>query len=156
MRWPSSSIPDGRSEPAHATTRLCLELLTGLPRGSVLDLGCGSGVLALAAAKLGHAPVTALDHDPAAVEAAQRNAAANGVGIDVRLADVLRDELRAADVVLANLTLAGVETALTRVDCARAVTSGYLVSEGPAAPRFRRQARLESEGWAADLLERSE
>ncbi|HEV3053771.1 MAG TPA: 50S ribosomal protein L11 methyltransferase, partial [Solirubrobacteraceae bacterium] len=66
---------------AHATTRLCLELLLSLegPQGSFVDLGCGSGVLAIVAARLGFAPVLALDFDPAAVEAATANARANGV-----------------------------------------------------------------------------
>ena len=55
---------------AHATTRLCLELLLELPaRGSAIDLGCGSGVLAIAAAMLGHGPVLALDYDQLAVDA---------------------------------------------------------------------------------------
>src|SRR5947207_2398002 len=69
----------------HATTRLCLELLLTLePGGAVVDVGCGSGVLAISAAKLGWSPLTALDHDPAAVEAARANAAVNGVALDVR------------------------------------------------------------------------
>ena len=50
---------------AHATTRLCVELLPELERGSVLDIGCGSGVLAIAAGKLGFGPVVAVDSDPA-------------------------------------------------------------------------------------------
>ncbi|MFL5827355.1 MAG: 50S ribosomal protein L11 methyltransferase, partial [Thermoleophilaceae bacterium] len=54
----------------HATTRLCLELMLDLPpRGSFADLGCGSGVLSIAAAKLGFEPVTAVDSDRLAVEA---------------------------------------------------------------------------------------
>ena len=59
---------------AHPTTRLCVELLLELDRGSVLDIGCGSGVLAIAACKLGFGPVAAVDSDQAAVEAATRNA----------------------------------------------------------------------------------
>ena len=55
---------------AHATTRLCLELLLDAPRGSVLDVGCGSGVLAIAAARLGFGPVAAVDVDEIAVDAA--------------------------------------------------------------------------------------
>ena len=77
----------------HATTRLCLELLEREERGSVLDVGCGSGVLSIAAARLGFAPVLAIDVDPQAVEATQRNAADNGVSVDVRRADLRDDEL---------------------------------------------------------------
>ena len=61
---------------SHATTLLCLELLLEQPPGPMLDLGCGSGVLAIAAARLGHAPVLACDDDPIAVEVAAENAAA--------------------------------------------------------------------------------
>ena len=72
---------------AHPTTRLSLELLLGVePRGALTDLGCGSGVLAIAAAKLGFAPVTAVDNDPAAVEATRANARANGVELRSRRA----------------------------------------------------------------------
>ncbi len=68
---------------AHATTRLCLELLLALePSGPLVDLGCGSGVLAIAAAKLGWGPVLGVDHDPLAVEATRENARVNGVDID--------------------------------------------------------------------------
>jgi ribosomal protein L11 methyltransferase len=77
---------------AHATTRLCLELLLGLePGGALVDVGCGSGVLAIAAARLGWAPVLGVDHDPEAVRATTENAAANGVGIEARRHDLLRD-----------------------------------------------------------------
>ena len=63
---------------AHHTTRLCLELLLGLePEGGLADWGCGTGVLAIAAARLGFAPVVACDNDPNALEAARENAAAN-------------------------------------------------------------------------------
>jgi ribosomal protein L11 methyltransferase len=92
---------------AHATTRLCLELLLGLegaPRGPVVDLGCGSGVLAIAAARLGHGPVLGVDHDPLALEATAQNAAANGVDVAVRAYDLLRDgPAPGAPLVLANL-----------------------------------------------------
>src|SRR4051794_11290855 len=77
---------------AHATTRLCLELLLELePGGPLVDLGCGSGVLAIAAAKLGWAPVLGVDHDPLALEATAENARANGVDVETRRHDLLRD-----------------------------------------------------------------
>ena len=61
---------------AHPTTRLCLELLLELePGGALADSGCGSGVLAIAAAQLGWAPVRAVDHEPASLEATADNAA---------------------------------------------------------------------------------
>jgi ribosomal protein L11 methyltransferase len=93
---------------AHATTRMCLELLLDLdldePPGSVVDLGCGSGVLAIAAAKLGHGPVLGVDHDPLALEATAHNAAVNGVEVAVRGYDLTRDgPAPAAPLVLANL-----------------------------------------------------
>jgi ribosomal protein L11 methyltransferase len=89
---------------AHATTRLCLELLLGLPaRGSFVDLGCGSGVLAIAASRLGWAPVLALDYDPAAVAATQENATANRVQIEVRRHDLRRRPTPEAQTVAANL-----------------------------------------------------
>jgi ribosomal protein L11 methyltransferase len=78
---------------AHATTRLCLELLlemTGLEGapGPLLDIGTGSGVLAIAAAQLGFAPVLGLDHERESVAAAEQNANANGVTIEVRRFDL--------------------------------------------------------------------
>ena len=78
---------------AHATTRMCLELLLALAAeqavsGPLLDVGSGSGVLSIAAARLGFAPVLALDHERESVDAARANAAVNGVQLDVRRADL--------------------------------------------------------------------
>jgi ribosomal protein L11 methyltransferase len=90
----------------HPTTRLCLELMLGLPaaRGSFADLGCGSGVLAIAAAKLGFSPVRAFDADRAAVAATDANARANAVLLDrVERLDLRSGAVPAADVVAANL-----------------------------------------------------
>ncbi len=136
---------------AHPTTRLCLELLIGLERGSVLDVGCGSGVLAIAAAKLGFGPVLAVDTDPAAIEATERNAAANGIELDVRLADARSDRLRAVDIVLANLDLLTLGSLTRELDCRVAVTSGYDEAHCPALPGFRPVARRTRGNWAADL-----
>lgn len=137
---------------AHPTTRACIELLAGLERCSCLDAGCGSGVVAVAAARLGFAPVVAVDVDPAAVDAASATARLNEVAVDVRLADVLEDRLPESDLVVANIELAAVEQLLARVTASTAVTSGYLAHEAPSAPGWERTARLELEGWAADAL----
>lgn len=90
----------------HATTRLCLRALQQIDlRGThVLDVGTGSGVLAIAAAKLGAAHVLAVDNDPDAIEAARVNVQRNNVAVDLRLVDLERTSLPGADVVLANLT----------------------------------------------------
>ena len=73
----------------HATTRLCLAWLASLPLAgrSVLDFGCGSGILALAAKLLGAERVVAVDHDPVALDVARTNATRNGVDIEVRPSD---------------------------------------------------------------------
>ncbi len=102
---------------AHASTRLCLELLLALaageqPSGSLLDVGTGSGVLAIAAAALGFAPVLGLDHEQESVDAARENGAVNGVEIEVERFDLRRQQLPSVEpaaalagppVVLANL-----------------------------------------------------
>jgi ribosomal protein L11 methyltransferase len=74
----------------HPTTEMCLEMLLGLePGGAFADLGCGTGVLAIVAAKLGWAPLIALDHEPAALVATEANARRNGVDVDAMQADLL-------------------------------------------------------------------
>jgi len=92
---------------AHHTTRLCLELLLELdvdPRRAVMDVGCGSGVLAIAAAKLGFGPVDGVDHELEAVAATQQNAAVNGVRVQAGRHDLRHDgPVAGAPVVLANL-----------------------------------------------------
>jgi ribosomal protein L11 methyltransferase len=136
---------------AHETTRLCLELLLEVEPGSLLDAGCGSGVLAIAAAKLGFGPVAAVDAEQAAVEAVRRNAAANGAHVEARRADVLADPLPAADVVTANLSLESVEALAPRLRARCLITSGYLRSERPRLEGFRRAERRAAERFAADL-----
>ena len=88
---------------SHATTRLTLELLSTLtPDGALADWGCGSGVLAIAAAKLGWNPVFACDIEPESVRAAREAARVNGVTIEVTRCDV-RHGGPPAPTVLANL-----------------------------------------------------
>jgi ribosomal protein L11 methyltransferase len=94
---------------AHPTTRLCLELLleleaAGEATGPLTDLGTGSGVLAIGAAKLGWAPIAAYDHEQLALEAAAANAAANGVLLDLERIN-LRERLPTlAPTTVANMT----------------------------------------------------
>ncbi|MBA3376102.1 MAG: 50S ribosomal protein L11 methyltransferase [Gaiellaceae bacterium] len=137
---------------AHPTTRACIELLAGHERGGVLDAGTGSGVVAVAAARLGFAPVFALDVDHDAVEAAKATAGRNGVPVQVWRADVLVDALPEADLVVANIELLAVEALLARRPAPRAITSGYLAHEAPRASGWEQVSRLELDGWAADLL----
>ena len=139
---------------AHATTRLCLELLLEEQPGSVVDVGCGSGVLAIAAAKLDHAPVVAVDADASAVDATAANARRNGVAVDVRLADALAGRLPAADLAVANIALDVVERLAGTLRTQRVITSGYLVTDEPGLRGYRPIARRTLDGWAADLHER--
>jgi len=138
----------------HATTRLCLELLADLERGSLLDVGCGSGVLSIAAARLGFAPVVAVDHDRAALDATARNAAANDVELELRLADALVEPMPAADAAVANIARDAVERLGPLLDTPALVTSGYLEQDQPVLAGFRREARRTAGGWAADLFRR--
>lgn len=150
---------------SHATTRLCLELLLDLAdrgerSGPVLDLGCGSGVLAIAAAKLGFGPVVAVDFDPLSVEATHANAAVNGVELTTARCDLRHDPIPTAPIVLANLLRP------LLLDYARLLTdppgtliaSGLLVHEADeVAAAFVRHGlherdRRERGEWAALLL----
>ena len=137
---------------AHPTTRACIELLAGAARGSVLDAGCGSGVLAVAAARLGFGPVFAVDDDPLAVEAVERTALENGVRVSVSAADVLVDPLPRVDVVVANIELRAVEALLARQPARTVITSGYLARETPLAAGYEHVEHVELDGWRADQL----
>jgi ribosomal protein L11 methyltransferase len=144
----------------HPTTRLCLELMLDLDaRGSFADLGCGSGVLAIAAAKLGFGPVAGYDSDRLAIEATNLNARDNGVVLD----SVERFDLRAGppptgDTVAANLMrpllLRLAELMEERPPVL--IASGLLDHEADEvaaafAPLVERR-RLSLKGWSALLL----
>jgi ribosomal protein L11 methyltransferase len=133
---------------AHPTTRLCLELLQEVGPTSLLDVGCGSGVLSVAAAKLGFVPVTAVDVDEVALEVTAANAAANGVVLDVAT------ELRASELAVMNIAHDVVERMLPELPVERAITSGYLEGDEPQAGGWHVVTRRARDGWAADLLER--
>jgi len=138
---------------AHPTTRLCLELLAELTPSSLLDVGCGSGVLAVAGAKLGFAPVHAIDHDPVAVVTTTANAAANGVDVDGRVSDAHAGELPDADTTVANVTREDVRSIASRIRSPHLVTSGYLATDHLQLPGWRGLRRAVVDGWAAEVWE---
>jgi ribosomal protein L11 methyltransferase len=151
---------------AHETTQLCLQLLLELqPEGAMLDLGCGSGVLAIAAAQQGFDPVVALDFDPASVEATEQNAAVNGVEVKAARFDLMHaGTIPSAPTVAANLLrpllLQVAETGFTPEAPRALVASGLLRHEADEiAAAFERHglretARRELGDWAALLLQR--
>jgi ribosomal protein L11 methyltransferase len=142
---------------AHPTTTMCLELLVELAdaggaRGALVDLGTGSGVLAIAAAKLGFEPVLACDSEPAAIEAARANAAANAVELDLRRLNLREAAPPPAPTVVANLTaplLAAVAERIERPP-ATLVCSGLLASEVDAV-----EGAMAAAGLAVDERRRS-
>jgi ribosomal protein L11 methyltransferase len=146
---------------AHPTTRMCLELLLGLePGGPFADLGCGAGVLAIAAAHLGWEPVLAVDHEPQSVAAAQRNAERNGVAIDALQLDLLAVAPPPAPTLAANVPPEVHAQLAPRLGPAvlHVIVSGFTDSEHDAVvaryAQFVPRRRL-GEGWQAVLLERA-
>jgi len=149
---------------AHATTRLCLELLVELADregelGPFADLGCGSGVLAIVAARLGWSPVVAVDHEAAAVAATTANAAANAVDLDVRRLDLRRQAPPSATTTAANLAGPLLRQLAPRLSARRLLVSGVLVAEaddvaaGFAARGLTERERRVEGDWTALLLE---
>ena len=147
---------------AHPTTRLSLELLLGVEqRGALTDVGCGSGVLAIAAALLGFEPVCALDNDPAAVEATLDNARSNGVELArVEPRDLRKDRLPPAPAVTANLVRPLLLELARRLPerPETLIVSGLLEGEedevAAAFGGLRERRRLRLQGWSALLLSR--
>ena len=122
---------------SHPTTRLCLQWLSDLPLAgkTVLDYGCGSGVLAMAASALGAASVFGVDIDPQAVETARFNTEANGLHVTYAVSD--RELDQQYDVVVANI-LAGPLTVLAPAICAHVKPGGQLALAGILAPQIER------------------
>jgi ribosomal protein L11 methyltransferase len=151
----------------HATTRLCLAHLQELElRGlSVIDVGTGSGVLALAADRLGAAHILAIDDDPDAIQSARDNLDLNpGAEVTLGTLDLRRATLRPFDVVLANLTGALLSAAADRLvaltaSSERLILSGFLDSEEAdviaAFSSCRIERRSQEDEWVCVTLLRS-
>jgi ribosomal protein L11 methyltransferase len=152
---------------SHPTTRLCLEALErlasvregGLAGRRVADLGCGSGILALAALELGAAVAAAVDTDPLAVQATWANGALNGPGVEARLR-VGRGSVAAlaalqespADLLLCNILAPVIEALAPEFGAVLApagegLLSGLLVAQAPRLERV-----LAEQGWRAELV----
>jgi ribosomal protein L11 methyltransferase len=142
---------------AHPTTRLCLRWLaeTVTPDADVLDYGCGSGILGIAAMKLGAASACGVDIDPQALVAARQNAQQNGV--DLLLATAEEDIAAPAKIVVANIlanpltVLAPLLSRLT-LSGGRIALSGILVEQADAvleayAADFAMERAATDEGW---------
>ncbi len=156
----------------HPTTEACLELLVELaggahhPRrrrrlGSLADLGCGSGVLAIAAARLGFGPVVAVDADLAALDATERNARDNGVALEgVERVNLRDDDPPRADVIVANLMrplLLRLAPRLLARPPRAAIVSGLLDEEADEvvaafAHVLAEERRISRRGWSTVLL----
>lgn len=148
----------------HATTRLCLRALQQFDvRGStVIDVGTGSGLLAIAAQRLGAARVIAIDDDPDALESARENAVRNGATVDFRVADLRTIALSRFDLVLANLTGGLIIQSAGRLQDLTTrrgpmILSGFMRDEEAAVlaafPRLRTVERAEEDGWVCVTLQ---
>jgi ribosomal protein L11 methyltransferase len=142
----------------HPTTRMCLEMLCAIePAGAALDLGCGSGVLAIAAALLGWDPVVAVDRSPEAVAATRTNARSSSVLVDVREGDVAELANTPAHVILANVPLPVHATIAAALGAPPPVliASGIQVPDADGCAReygLGESARAIGSGWAALTL----
>jgi ribosomal protein L11 methyltransferase len=141
----------------HPTTRTCLELLLALgPAGSFADLGCGTGVIAILAAKLGWAPVAAVDVQAGSVESTAHNAAANGVAVDAQLLDLSADGPPPANGIAANIPAwlhARLALSLPEPLPSLALLSGFgpgdagTVAAAYAARGLGQRERVDASGW---------
>ena len=148
----------------HPTTRTCLEWLLELPpAGSFADLGCGTGVIAILAARLGWSPVLALDVQPGSVEATRANAERNGVQVEAAVEDLSVEPPPTADAFAANVPAAlhAKIAAGWRVTAPRGgLVSGFdrdeadAVTHAYAATGMHERRRASVGGWAVVVLER--
>jgi ribosomal protein L11 methyltransferase len=146
----------------HPTTQLCLELLLELePGGALCDWGAGSGIHAIAAARLGFGPVEAVEVMPDGLEAIARNAAANGVSVGTRWLNLAATPAPWAPTVTANLTadlLAAIAAGPLARPPERMIASGVLAADADAVGEAFAHHGLHEAGrrvrgeWAAVLL----
>lgn len=146
---------------AHPTTRMCLAVIAEQERGSLADLGCGTGVLGVVAARLGFGPVVACDYDEESVAATRAAAAANGADVAADVVDLLAADPPSGDVVVANVppvvhaAISARLEPLPRV----LVVSGVRIGEdeewlpGYRARGLRERGRRTEGGWHCVLLE---
>jgi ribosomal protein L11 methyltransferase len=135
-------------------------MLESSARGRFVDVGCGSGVLAIVAAQLGFAPVLALDYDPAALAATRENAQRNGVELDVRAFDLRTDQVPEGDLWAANVLAVPLRTwaASQPSFASELILSGLLTAEADAVAEafairgLRETARREQGEWAALVM----
>jgi ribosomal protein L11 methyltransferase len=154
---------------SHPTTRMCLQVLeevmrNGRPAHSVLDVGTGSGILAIAARKMGARHIVAVDIDPVAIQGARENAALNKVSAGIHFRTGSLEGIRATfDLVLANLLpqeLLGLIPALARRVSARGavIVSGFLgrqkkeIAKAMEKERLEIQAARTFQGWHSFVL----
>lgn len=154
----------------HATTRSCLRLIDTLVRErairSAIDVGCGSGILAIAIARLSEARVIAIDNDPVALENARRNLTANNVAEQIALTTDTPADDTGADLIVANLFTNLLETMAADFqrwlgEDGTLICSGFLTSDAArvnaamSAQGLSPIARLDDEGWVALAFRRS-
>lgn len=165
--WEEGQAPEGRiliqMEPgmafgtgSHETTSLCMELLEGSvkPGMRVYDIGCGTGILAITALKLGAASALAVDRDPNCITASRNNAAMNDVGeeLEIRLGDLMQGIDQPADLIVANIFA---EIVVLMVDDAyrRLTEGGVLIVSGIIAPKEGLvRDKLEESGFAVETV----
>ena len=157
----------------HETTRACLEYVDELaPQPgerpvSFLDMGCGSGILSIAAAKLGASHVTAVDCDGTALKVARENIETNHAGekITTGISDLLQDVPAPADLVIANIVADIIIRLLDSLDAhlkpgGKLLCSGIIadrmadVTEAALAHGFAVEKVIEEKGWAAMVISR--
>lgn len=173
--WSENPLPDaldividpGRAfgTGAHPTTRMCVELLVrladeGLAQGAAVDLGTGSAVLAIVASRLGFAPVSGVDLELPALEAAGANARDNGVELQLSRLNLREEPPPTAPTLIANLTAPLLADVATRMVTPpeQMVCSGLLAREADdvagslARAGLTVRERLDSGDWSALLL----